>query len=201
MMIAIAAVVLALVGVGAYFAIGGGGSDTDGVAVVLAGTQADLAKRRLEAGEYRSALQSAERALQVVPGHAEAQAVRDEAQAIVDQVDAAAQALATARGDVDAAAAATALWDLMQADAEHEAAASLEPAGEGAFESRVEEARSAMNEAKRAASRGSYLPVSKEAESLAERAETEVEAGRFGSAVRHLLQSRSRFQRAQRSAR
>jgi hypothetical protein len=193
--------VLALGVAVAFFAFGSGEAKPDSMALVLASTQTDLAQRRLEAGDYRAALQNAQRALQVVPGHQEAKAVLDAAQAIVTKVDAAVAALATARSEGNAAGAATALWELMLVDPDHAEAANLEPAGEAAFESRVEEARSAANQAKQAASGAANLPIYKEAVSLAERAETEIQAKRFGSGVRNLLRSRSRFQRAQRSSR
>jgi hypothetical protein len=201
--IVVVAVVLALGVVGAFLILGGGGGDAkpDNMALVLASTQADLAQRRLEAGDYRAALQSAERALQVVPGHAEAKAVQETAQGIVDKVDTAVAALGAARSGGNAAGAATALWELMLIDPDHPEAGNLEPAGETAFQSRVTEARSAMSQAKQAASSASNLPMYREGVSLEERAEADIQAKRFGSGVRNLLRSRNRFERAAGSTR
>jgi serine/threonine-protein kinase len=194
-------VTLAVAGV-LYFALRGGGEGRpDPVRAQLADTQAGLGQRRLDAGEYRAALDNAGKALELVPGHAEAQAVRDAAQAIVDKVDAATAALATARSDGNAAAAATALWELMQADPDHAEVADLEPAGEAPFQSRVAEARAAMTRAREAASGASSLPAYREGVSLEQQAEEHIAARRFGSGVLDLLRSRDRFERARRSAR
>jgi len=197
----VAIAVLVALGLGiTFYAVGGGEAKPDNMALVLAGTQTELAQRRLDAGDYRAALQNAARALQVVPGHAEAAAVRDAAQAIVDKVDAAVAALTAARSAGDAAGAATALWELMLVDPDHAEVANLEPAGEAAFQPRVEAARAAVEAARQAASKGANLPVYKEAVSLAERGEADIQAKRYGSGVRTLLRSRSRFERAQRAA-
>jgi serine/threonine protein kinase len=167
----------------------------------LAADQAELARKRLQAGDYNEAFRLAERALKLHSKNAEAQEVLQQARAIRDQ---AASAAALGKRSLTAgnrAGAAEALWSLLLLDPRHPAAGELVSALEAEMKLRAEDARQRAAEARAAAEKGNAGGVDtfKEAMGLVREGEAAVKAGRFASATRKLLEAREAFEKARRA--
>jgi Tfp pilus assembly protein PilF len=173
----------------------------DRLAQELVGSQIELARRRMSAGDYRGAAREADRAVKLDPANAEATEILARARAIVEDGDAAAaSARAAAAGSP---AASTALWRLMTIDPGHSAVNGLAPAHEAGFKARADEARR-MNDAARTSAEKAGAATTdafREATVFARDADTAYNAGRFATAARKLLQARERFDRAARDPR
>jgi tetratricopeptide (TPR) repeat protein len=175
----------------------------DRLAQELVGSQIEIARRRLDAGDYRGAAREAERAVKLDPGNAEAKDIVTRSRGILDEADRTATAARAAAAAGDTAGAAQGLWQLLVADPGHAAVDELAPAHEAAFKARADEARRLMDDARTAAEKASAanLDPFREATVLARDAEAAYKAGRFATAARKLLQARDRFARAARIAR
>ena len=175
----------------------------DRLAQELVGSQIELARRRLNAGDYRGAAREAERAVKLDPANAEANDIVARARKIVDEADNAATAARAAAATGNTAGAAPELWRLLLADPGHAAVDELAPAHEAAFKARADEARRLMGEARAAAEKANAASLDpfREATVFGRDGETAYKAGRFATAARKLLQARDRFERASRTAR
>ena len=173
----------------------------DRLAQELVGSQIELARRRLDAGDYRGAAREAERAVKLDPGNAEAKDIVARARKVVDEADAAAAAARAATASGDTAGAARQMWRLLVADPGHAAVDELQPAHEAGFKARADEARGLMGEARAAAEKAgaASLDPFREATVIGRDGEAAYKAGRFATAARKLLQARDRFERAART--
>jgi serine/threonine-protein kinase len=162
-------------------------------------TLVELARRKLDTGDYAGAARQAERALKLDPTHAGARSVMDEASVALGRVEEAAAALrqAAARGGETAARAA---FELMKVDPTHpEAEKAARAAGE-AFRPRAEEARRLATGARAAADRagGSRLPAFADGVALEKQGDQALQAGQHTAAAQRFLEARIRFERASR---
>jgi serine/threonine-protein kinase len=175
-------------------------AQVDRLAQELVGSQIELARRRLNAGDYRSAAREAERAVKLDPANAEAQSLFARAKKIADDADEAAGAARAAAGKPEAA---DGLWRLIAIDPAHPAADELAAAHEAGFKARADEARKAMLDAKAAADKanGANLDPYREAAAFVREGDAAYKAGRFVTAARKLVQARDRYDRASRFVR
>jgi tetratricopeptide (TPR) repeat protein len=175
----------------------------ENLARAVADTQVELARKRLEAGDYPEALRQAERALKLDPNSAEASEIKRNARKAVDDVEAALAAARSSTESGDAEASATALWRLLQVAPDHSLVAELMPRFESTFKNRAEEARRSMAAARKTseAAGAGQLPVFGEANGLVRDGEKALQARRFATAARAFLKAQERFERAQRSIR
>jgi tetratricopeptide (TPR) repeat protein len=167
----------------------------------LAADQAELARKRLQAGDYNEAFRLAERALKLHAQNKEAQDVLAQARAIRDQ---AASAAALGKRSLTAgnrAGAAEALWSLLLLDPRHPTAGDLVSALEAEMKPRAEDARQRAAEARAAAEKGNAAGVDtfKDAVGMVREAEGAVKASRFASATRKYLEARESFEKARRA--
>jgi tRNA A-37 threonylcarbamoyl transferase component Bud32/tetratricopeptide (TPR) repeat protein len=175
----------------------------DRLAQELVGSQIELARRRLNAGDYRGAAREAERAVKLDPANAEAKDIVTRARGIIDEADRTAASARAAAAAGDSAGAARGLWELLVADPGHPAVDELAPAYEASFKPRADEARRLLADAQSAAEKAgaTNLDVFREATSSAQAGEAAYKAGRFATAARKLLEARDRFARAARVVR
>ena len=173
----------------------------DRLAQELVGSQIELARRRMRAGDYRGAAREAERAVKLDPANAEAKEIVARARAVVEEGDAAAASARSAAAG--SAAAGAALWRLITVDPGHSAVDELAPAHEAAFKPRADEARRMSDTARTAAEKAGATPTDafRDATALARDADTAYKSGRFATAARKLLQARVRFDLAARTPR
>jgi hypothetical protein len=164
----------------------------------VAKKRAELARSRLEAGQYEDALEKAQEALNYDAEQPEAKAVAQKAREIKDRVE---KAIAAARpsGSVPSAAGRAAFWDLLQVAPEKKEATEFAPAYDGALRDEAEKARGLMDKAQQSAkaARASELDEFKAAARLEREAESAFKEGRFASAARDFMRARQRFERAQ----
>ena len=167
----------------------------------LVSTQVELAKRDLDDKNYPGAIAQAEQALKLAPGNPAAQRVKDTAQGILKDLEAAASE-AKARfeaGDMDAASAA--LGRVLAFDPKHPVATELSANLNKFFQSQAEQARRdasrARDQAERAqASSGEGFA---QAVSAAREAEVLLAKGQFAVATQGFLEARDAFDRARRA--
>ncbi len=178
-------------------------AELDTLALAVVGTQIEVARKRLDAGDYRGAATQAERALKLAPDNAEAKEIFDEAQGILTRVDVAVKDARAATSLGDAGKAALALWQLVQADPDHPLAGELAASHEAAFEAHVSEARAAMTESQeRARTTGARsLEEFKQAVALAAQAGRDSGGGKHAQAVIKWLKARRLFDLAERALR
>jgi serine/threonine protein kinase len=178
---------------------GNGGGKIDLVMKDVARKKAELARNRLEAGDYEDALERALDALNYDPEQAVAKEVSTEARKIKDRVE---KAIAGARpqaGRSPGVPEQAAYWDLLQVAPERAEARDLAASHEAGLKSRAEEARRLMDEVQKAATetRASELEDFKTGKRLAGEAEVAFKDARFASAARDFMRARDRFRRAQ----
>jgi serine/threonine protein kinase len=167
----------------------------------LAADQAELAKKRLQAGDYNEAFRLADRALKLDAGNAEAQDVLQKARAVRDEADAAASTGKRNLAAGNKPGAAESLWSLLLLAPEHPAAAELVAALEAELKPRSEEARRRATDARAAAEKGNAttLEAFKDGVGLAREGEAAAKAGRFATATRKYLEARESFEKARQS--
>jgi eukaryotic-like serine/threonine-protein kinase len=168
------------------------------LARTLAASQAELAQKRLVAGDYNEALRQAEKAVRLDPTNAEAQDVVQKAGALRDRVEKAATEARRAMGEGGEAAAADALWNLLVLDPHHPAVTDLLPRLEKALGSRSEEARRRAAQARSAAEKANASGVDafKDAVNLSRDGDTAAKASRFATATQKYLEAAAAFERA-----
>lgn len=174
------------------------GTQVDTLARAVAVTQAELARKKLDAGDYEDAARQAERALGFDPSNADARDVQRRARAVLLERGNAERAAREAAASGDAARAAEALWALMRVHPEAASIADLAPAREAAFEGRAEEARRTMVTARAAADSAGFAGVDafKDGERLAREGDGAARARRWATAAARFLAARARFTRA-----
>jgi serine/threonine-protein kinase len=164
-------------------------------------TQVELARRRLDTGDFADAVRQAERALKLDPENAAARQVLDEAGALLKRVDQATAALRAAGTDRERLAGAA--LDLMALDPGSAEAEKAATAAGAAFGSRVEGARRLEQEARRTAEQAGAgrAPAFAEGVDLERQGEKALQSGQAIAAARRFLEARGRFVAAQRASR
>jgi serine/threonine-protein kinase len=164
-------------------------------------TQVELARRRLDAGDFAEAATRAERALKLDPDNGEAQEILDRARRVLDEVEAAANRARDAATAGDAATQADALWDLMRIAPSHEVVETMAPSLGETFRPRAEEARRLMTESRDAAQAAgaSRLPEFVRGNRLGQDGEGAFGDGDFGTAAQRFLQARDLYERARKA--
>lgn len=204
-------VLVLVLGAGAYFLLPGGGTPSpapSGDARVgaltdaLVSTQVELARKNLDDKNYTAAVQQADSTLKLSPGNAEARKIKEEAQAFLKDLDAAA-AEAKARfdaGDMDAASAA--LGRVLAIDPKHPVATELSATLNRYFRSQAEEAQRDAARARTQAEKAqaSSAPGFAQAAAAARDAEGQLAAGEFAVATQGFLEARDAFDRTRRAA-
>lgn len=159
-------------------------------------TQVELARRKLDTGDFAGAARQAERALKLDPNHAGAREVMNEASVALGRVEEAAAALRQAGAE----AVASAAFQLMKVDPSHPEAEKAATAAGARFRPQAEEARRLAAEARAAADRagGSRRPAFADGVALERQGEQALQAGQPATAARRFLEARIRFERASR---
>jgi tetratricopeptide (TPR) repeat protein len=169
------------------------------LAAAVIDTQVELARRKLDTGDYAGAAGQAERALKLDKTHDGARSVLDEASIALGRVEEAVAALrkATARGGEGAAGAA---FELMKVDPSHPEAEKAAKAAGAGFRPRAEEARRLAAEARTAAdgAGASRLPAFADGVALEKQGEQALQSGQPAAAARRFLEARIRFERVSR---
>jgi tRNA A-37 threonylcarbamoyl transferase component Bud32 len=175
-------------------------SAVDQVAEALAGTQLELARKKLDAGDYREAERQAQRAAKLAPQNAEIQELLRDAHAIVERVDQAAKQIRSAETNGDANQVVAALWDLMQVDPDHALVVEHAPRHEAQFADQATRAKARMQQARAVADKGgaAQLDDFKSGTSLAKDADVALHADKDASASRLFCAAALRFERARR---
>ena len=161
----------------------------DGLARAVVETQVELARKKLDAGDYEQAARQAERALKLDPESAAAKAVLAKATGLRDQIS---QAVSGAR-----AGAADSYWQLLQLNPDHSAAAELAQAFDSTFKARADEARRLMSTEQVAAEKAqaARLEDFKEGLSLAREGDASLQTKAYAAAARNFMRARERFQK------
>jgi hypothetical protein len=167
------------------------------LAAAVTDAQVELARRKLDTGDYAEAARQAERALKLDPANADARAVADEAAAGLANVETALAALRQAGGGARAA------FELMKVDPRNPEAEAAAAASGASFRPRAEEAQRLAAEARAAAetagaSRGSAFA---DAAALEKQGEQSLRTGQMVAAAQRFLEARTRFERAGRASR
>ena len=164
-------------------------------------SQVELARRKLEAGEFADAVRQAEGALKLDPRNAAARQVLDEAAATLQRIDEAVTAVRAAGGDRERLA--TAALALMTLDPGHPDAEKAATGAGGSFRPKAEEARRLGQQARRSAEQAGAesTPAYAEGADLERRGEQALAAGQAASAARFFLEARGRFERARHASR
>ena len=205
LVIGVAAALVALVAAGflASRFLGGGpapaASQAPGVrnlAQAVIDTQVELARRRLEAGDFVDAARKAEGALKLDPSSAAAREVLDTANVALQKVDAAVSALQAAGSDKERLAAAA--LELMTIDPGHPEALKAANAAGPAFRPRAEQARALERQERQGAEQAGADRASAFAQGvdLERQGDRALESGQLATAARRFIEARSRFQQA-----
>ncbi|HXB55352.1 MAG TPA: protein kinase [Vicinamibacteria bacterium] len=168
----------------------------------LVGNQVELARKKLEDKNYSGAAAQAERALKLDPKNAPAQKILDEAQALLKDLEAAAQEARAGLKAGNTDKASQAFWNLLTIDPNHAAVEELAGPLDRQFRAQAEEAQHLMSQARGAAERvkaGSLEPFS-EAATAARAGEGFLAKRQFAQAARKFLDARDGFERARRLA-
>ena len=164
--------------------------------------QIELARTELANKDYGKALVQARAVLELDPANAEAQELRQRAQATLDDLEASAGRArdAFARGDTKAATAA--LARVLAIDPRHPVAGELTTALNQHFRGQAEEARARAGRARREAERaqGRPQPEFGQSERLVAAAEGRLGKGQYAEATQRFLEAGDGFARAQRAA-
>jgi len=175
-----------------------GPARSDPFAEAVADTQIELARKKLEAGDYREAERHAQRAVNLAPQSEEAKQLLRDAQAIVSRVE---RAAAQIKAGGSEAEVRSALWELMQVDPNHRLVADQVPGYEGRFADQAARARARVQQAREAGEKAGarQLDEFKAGLELAKDAEAALKAGQQASAARLFCAAASKLERAQRS--
>jgi len=164
-------------------------------------TQVELARRRLEAGDFADAARKAEGALKLDPQNAAAKEVLDSANKSLQQMETALAAVQAAGSDRDRLAAAA--FDLMAIDPGRPEAAKAASAAGSAFRAKVDDAKALSHQERQkaeqaGADRASSFAQGVELERQGDRA---LEGGQLATAARRFLEARVQFAEAKSSHR
>jgi tetratricopeptide (TPR) repeat protein len=163
-------------------------------------TQVELARRRLEAGDFADAARKAEGALKLDPQSSAAREVLDSATRALKQVETALAAVQAAGSDRDRLA--TAAFELMSVDPGRPEAAKAANAAGPAFRGKVDEARALAHQERQKAEQAGADRASTFAQGvdLERQGERALEAGQLATAARRFLEARGRFAEASASS-
>jgi len=169
----------------------------------LVATQVQLAQRELDDKDWRAAEEQARSALELEPGHPEADRILESALARLGELDAAVAAARSALGAGDTEAASAHLSRVLELDPRHPAATELSARLNTVFRTQAADAADAMRAAREGAatSGAAGSPEFGAAEIAAGEAESLVASEEFADATRTFLEARDAFDRAGRSAR
>ncbi|HET7746557.1 MAG TPA: serine/threonine-protein kinase [Vicinamibacteria bacterium] len=178
-------------------------AQVDQLTRTLAQQQAELARKRLDAGDHEEATRQAERALTLDPQNADAKGILERAKKAAADIEQAADAARKAALEGQGEAVVRALFTLMSLDPEHEAVKELLPRHEAPFRGRVEEARQLTAAARSEADKAGAAAIGdyRDAVTRARDAEVAARESRFGTATLRYLEARLRFDRARRAMR
>jgi tRNA A-37 threonylcarbamoyl transferase component Bud32/tetratricopeptide (TPR) repeat protein len=169
----------------------------------IVNTRIALARRRLEAADYKGAVREVEEALRFDPANAAAREVLAQARTLDGRVDKAVMEVRASLAGGDFPRAAQAFWDLLEIAPQHKAAVELGPELESAFADRSADARRIMAEARRSAeARGAQGHERyREGVAFVSAAEEAIQTKAFASAAREFLKAAGAFARAEPIAR
>jgi tetratricopeptide (TPR) repeat protein len=178
-------------------------SEIDALAKAVVSTQVEVARKKLELGDYDEALRQAERAQKLDPGDADVQAVLKDARQAKERVESAIREARAAAAGTDDTKKADAFWGLLQAAPDSPAAAELAPTLDPAFRSRAEEALRLMTAGRQSAEKAqaSRLPAFEEGVAQARAGDNALRERRYAAAGREFMRARLRFERARSSVR
>jgi serine/threonine-protein kinase len=168
----------------------------------LVGNQVELARKKLEDKNYAAAVAQADRALKLDPKNTPAKQTLEEAQALLKDLDVAAQEARAGLKAGDTKKAAEAFWKLLTIDPNHAAADELAGPLDKQFRTQAEVAQRLMSQSRGAAERvkaGSLEPFT-EAATAARAGEAFLTKRQFAQAARKFLDARDGFERARRLA-
>ncbi len=164
-------------------------------------SQVELARRKLEAGEFADAVRQAEGALKIDPQNAAARQLLDEAAVTLGRIDEALGAVRAAGADRERLAQAA--LDLMALDPGHPEAEKAASAAGSAFRPRADEARRLAQQARKAAEEkgAERTPAFSEGADLVRQGDQALASGQNATAARRFLEARRQFERARRASR
>lgn len=167
----------------------------DSLARAVAGTQTELARKKLEAGDYEGARRQAEQALGLDPANADAKALLERAKRILTERQRVAEEALRAADGNDPARAREALWKLMLSDPNHPQVGALAVRQESAFQDHADEARRAMLEARKAAEQAGFagLDAFRDGQRLAREGDAAAQARQWATAAARYWAARERF--------
>jgi serine/threonine-protein kinase len=171
------------------------------LAQALVESQVELARKRLEAGDFADAVRKAEGALKLDPQSAAAREVHEAAGQALARVEAAVAAIQSAGSDRERLAQAA--FDLMTIDPGHAEAEKAAAAAGTAFRPRVEAARrlARAEEQKAQAGGAERTSLFAQAADLERQGDRALASGQLATAARRFLEARLRFERSLAGAR
>jgi serine/threonine protein kinase len=177
-------------------------SQMDALAKAVVSTQVEVARKKLDLGDYDEALRQAERAQKLDPSDADVQKVLKDARQAKDQVEAAVRG-ARAAANADEAKKAEAFWALLQAAPDSPVAVELAPSLDPSFRARAEEAQRLMTAARQGAEKAQATRLSAFEEGVGQgrAGDSALRDHRYATAGREFMRARLRFERARRSVR
>ncbi len=174
----------------------------DKLARAVVETQVELARRRMEAGDYEDAARQAQKALRLAddPG---AKKVLAEAKKAIDEIEQAVGDARTAADKADKVRAAGAYWKLLELAPDHPTAGELTGRLDAAFRARAEQAQGEAAKARQAADKAQAGRADsfQEGASLFRDGEAAFRGKKYAAAAREFMRARVRFARAQRTGR
>jgi tRNA A-37 threonylcarbamoyl transferase component Bud32 len=178
-------------------------SEMDALAKAVVSTQVEVARKRLELGDYDEALKQAERAQKLDPRDLDVQSVLKDARQAKERVEGAVREARAAFAGADDTKKVEAFWGLLQAAPDSPAAAELAPTLDPAFRARAEEAQRLMTAARQDAEKAqaTRLPVFEDGVVQAKAGDGASRERRFAAAAREFMRARMRFERARHSVR
>jgi serine/threonine protein kinase len=175
----------------------------DALAKAVVSTQVEVARKKLDLGDYDEALRQAERAQKLDPGDIDVQKILKDARQAKEQVEGAVREARAAAAGADDGTRAAALWALLQAAPDNPIAAELAPTLDPSFRDRAEEAQRLMTAARQGAEKAqaTRLPAFEEGVAQAKAGDAALRERHFAVAGREFMRARLRFERARRSVR
>jgi serine/threonine-protein kinase len=167
------------------------------LAAALAQNQLELARKKLEARDYREAVRQAEKAQGLDPANPEAAALLAQAQGKVAERGAAEAQAREAQVSGDPRRSAEALWTLMRLEPDHPLVSELASLTEAEFQTHAEEAHRLFLERKQAAEQTGLNTAAEyvQAAQLQGEAEAAMKSRRWATAAARLLSARDRLDR------
>jgi serine/threonine protein kinase len=198
---------LLVVGLGGYLLLTGRGAPAPSSAAGsignvlkdLALTRAQVAQKKLDAGEYEDALKRAEEALKADPDQPLAREVKEKATEIQTRVEKAAKEARPEGGGPPTEATRAAYWTLLQVAPAHPDTESLAALYDSSMQKEAQAAKGLLARAQKAADE---LPGARagtdfgSGEQLTKKADLAFQSGRFAAAARGFMLARDHYRRA-----